>query len=824
MSDNAARRPVRAPALLALALLSGAAALVYQVVWLRWFQLLFGSTAYAASATLCAFFTGLALGAALFGRVTPRWSRPLALYGLLELGAAAASVLVPLALRLYEPLYATLYGTLAERRDTFVAVKYGLALLAMLPASTLLGGTLPPLVAAFVRDARELGRHGNLLYTVNLLGAALGSALCAFWLIEAVGVPAAWGVALVLSLVAAAAALALAGGARVPATAPAPTPAARSAPVGALVVAFVSGFGTLALEVLLVHALAQTIDSSVYSFGAVLVVVLLALAAGAALVAATAHRVAAERLLVLALLAEAVLLLALPFVLVSGTDGLHRYVPGGLVSGLLLAASFGGPALLVGALVLPLTFRMAAGGAVGPRVGGLLAANTVGGILGSLLAGFVLLDRFGLWPSLALLGLGYGTTALAVPGSGRARLVRGAVVAAAALAVGAGPADPRALPLVALGAGERLVAVAEGAHGVVSVLESGGGERRIKVDNHYSLGGSRARVAQERAGHLPLLLHAAPQRVVFVGAATGGTAAAAVVHPVEQIALVELVPEVQELAARHFGFATRHVHRDPRTRLVVEDGRNHLRATRERYDVVVADLFVPWRPGAGSLYAREHFAAVRERLAPGGVFCQWIPLYQFRLDEFEMLVATFLDVFPEATLWRGDFFARRPAAALVGVRDSPLLPQAISERAARLATRGVEDRWVVDPEGLWMLYVGPLGPLRGSLAGVPRNTDDRPRFEFLAGRSRAEEWETFVREDWPAFVARVMRPPGAPDPALAGRPPEGPHRGALMARASLEAVQGRRAAFEATSRRIRRQVPAHLLEPPDPTVADAWPR
>ena len=157
--------------LLLLALFSGAAALVYEVVWMRWFRLLFGSTAYAASATLCAFFAGLAIGSAWFGRIAGRIRRPLRLYGWLEFGAALAALWVPLAVHLYDPIYAALYERFAETRFAFVAIKFGLALVAMLPSSILLGGTLPLLVAAYVVEGRSLGRDGGRLYAVNVLGA-----------------------------------------------------------------------------------------------------------------------------------------------------------------------------------------------------------------------------------------------------------------------------------------------------------------------------------------------------------------------------------------------------------------------------------------------------------------------------------------------------------------------------------------------------------------------------------------------------------------------------------------------------------------------------
>lgn len=816
--------PIRGRLLL-LSAFSGAAALIYQTVALRWFQLLFGSTAYAASATLSAFFGGLALGAALAAGMAGRSRRPLAVYAALEAAVALAALCVPLAILAYGPIYGRFYASLAGDRVVFTAVKFGLALVALLPVSTLLGAALPLLATAYVRSREGLGREGGTLYAVNTLGAAAGAAAGALWLPEAIGVRATYGVGIALSL--ATASLALLAHRGTPPSPAQPAEAAappeRRAPRALLTLAFASGFGTLALEVLLLHSFAQILSSSVYSAGAILVVVLLCIAGGAALVAATESRVPARPALAAVLTLQALLLFALPALLVLATGGLHRYAFGSLRNGFLLAAGLGGPALLVGSLVLPLTFRLAAGGDVGRRFGGLLAANTLGGILGSLAASFLLLDRLGLWASIFAIGAGYGAAALLPRGGLRTRLARGAVVLLVAAGVLASPASPRRLPVAAVEDGERLLAMEEGAHGIVAVLEDSEGDRRIKVDNHYSLGGSRAAIAQERAAHLPLLLHPQPRRVAFVGSATGGTAAGAVAHPVESITLIELIPEVQALAAEWFGPLTRNVHRDPRTHLVAEDGRNHLKSAPERYDVVVADLFVPWLPGAGALFSREHFEAVKEHLAPGGVFCQWLPIFQLDSDDFGTVAATFLEVFPDATLWRGDFFGRRPTAALVAWNGPPPDVATLERRARELGALGIADRWVTDPRGLWMLYVGPLRALAPELAGALRNSDDHPVFEYGAGRGRAEDRVAFTREGWPALAERVTAAAGVTDPLLPGRPLEGPNAGAAFTRASIMASTNR-PELAAYLDSLRSRLPPELLYPPDPNVADTWPR
>jgi spermidine synthase len=779
--------------------------------------------------TLCAFFAGLALGAALFGRRAGTTRRPLAVYAAIEAAAALTALLVPLIVTAYQPIYAMLYERLADERAIFVAVKFALALAAMLPTATLLGGTLPMLAAAFIREPLELGRKGSHLYALNTFGAALGSAAGALWLPEVIGVHGTYAIAIAISLGVGGVALALAQREpeRPPAATPAHTGRSSAAPLPLLAVALVSGFGTLGFEVLLIHAVSQSLQNSVYSFGAVLILVLFTLSLGATLVALLARRIDASTLLGSALVLEVLLLLAVPVVVFQLTGGLTTYVLPTFINGLGLAAVYGGAALLAAALVLPLTFWLGEGGPVGPRMGGLLAANTVGGILGSVTASFVLLEWLGLWSSFAALAAAYAGAALLWGGSARGRWVRAATLVAGTAAILLTPANPFELPVAPDRERERVLAVDEGAHGVVSVSEhlqpDRSINRKLRVDNYYLLAGSLAQTRLERMGHLPLVLHGDPKRVLFVGSATGGTAAAAVLHPVEEIVLVELIPEVQRLAAEFFAESNRGVYADARTRAVVEDGRNHLSAAPETYDVVVADLFVPWRPGVGSLFSVEHFRTVKEHLAPGGVFCQWLPLYQLSESEFRIMVASFLAVFPEATLWRGDFMGSVPTAALIGTAGKPPTVRTIDDAARRLRARGVADRWVTEPRGLWMLYVGPLASGTRELADLRLNSDRWPVLEFRAGRATEESRNEFRLQRWPEFVDRIHDAVGEVDPVFPGRPREGPRAGAAFARANLlVSAQGASKRAEAFAI-VRAQVPAALLTPPDPTVSEIWP-
>ena len=270
---------------------------------------------------------------------------------------------------------------------------------------------------------------------------------------------------------------------------------------------------------------------------------------------------------------------------------------------------------------------------------------------------------------------------------------------------------------------------------------------------------------------------------------------------------------------------------DPRTEVVLDDGRNFLRATAGRYDVIVADLFVPWQAGTASLWTREQFAAVRARLASGGLFCQWLPLYQLGEPELRTLLAGFLDVFPRAALFRGDFYGRFPIVALVGFEGAAPSAEAVSDAARRLAAAGERDRWVAHPLGPFALYVGPLGPLAPSLAGVPRHTDGWPRFEFDVARRRADgslAREPFTGVRLAGFARRVAQALAADDPLFG---PLGDERRRAVAGGhalqSADALHdaGRAAESSEALASAARLLPPGLLAaaPEDPTAVTIWP-
>lgn len=813
--------PALAAGAYALFFASGAVGLVYEVLWLRRFAVLFGGTAPAGAATLAGFFLGLAAGSAVFGRRSSRFSRPLAAFGLLELGVAAGALTLLAVLDLYGTIYPLLHQAFASRSVPILAVKLGLALFAAGIPAFFMGGTLPVLAEAFVPASGGLGRPVGGLYAANLLGAVVGSLAVPFLLLPRLGASGAYAAAVLASLGIGLTAVGLARG-RVPRA----LPLARSAKVGAgavgsvgtpvLLLSALSGAATLGLQVLWLRAFALVHESSLHAFAVVLSVFLVGLAGGTGLARLGLREGrAAARLLGLAWVGGGLLAVLAPLAFMRLTGGLD-YVQGS--SWLALQARLAGLALLV---VGPVTFALGAAlpllleqagrreAAAGPATGAVVAANTVGAIIGPLAATFLLAPALGLWRSMAAFGM---LLVLAGAWAGlawRQRAAAAALAAAAVLLLESG-----ALPAVRVRRerGERLLSAREGAYGTTAVIEDEH-DRWITVNNSYVLGGTAAAAEERWQAHLPLLLHAAPRRIAFVGLGTGISAGAALAHPVERVVAFELVPEVVAAARDEFGGANRSLLADSRVTIEVDDGRHALAAGAGPFDVVVGDLVVPWRPGEASLFAREHFGAVRRALAPDGLFCQWLPVYQLSEPALRGIMAGFVDVFPRTTVWRGNLLAEQPILALVGQRDArPLDAGSVDTRLRSLPPSLVaSEPFLRHPAGFWLFLVGPLSPSSVWLKGAQRHTDAWPWLEILGPRALAEgEPARFAREQLPERLATLYRESfdgtplaGLGEERLAWRATGS----ALVAASSLGASRG-----EAEALRLLHGLPLELQE------------
>ena len=709
----------RAALLLPVVAGSGFAGLAYEVVWTRMLSAALGTEMAAVLGVVTGFFAGLAVGALLLDGPI-RWARsPRRAYAVLECAIAAWAVasvwLLPLAGRVLLRALGATPGPVA----LWVA-GFAVPALLLLPATAAMGGTLIALerLAASVQGQRRVAAG---VYGANTAGAVAG-ALAAVWLLlPALGLS---GTLLAMGAVN----LACAGGALLLGPA-ADAPVGRQAPAGggggrltATLVA--TGLLGIVFEVLVVRLAAQVLQDTVLSFAFLLAAYLAGTAAGGALwqrggLAPDARSL--TRLLAgvaLACLGTAVLVrLAGPAALEAG-PGFGAAEELGVACALFVLPTAAMGALFGCLLQAVRDRRGTLGWAVGVNSAGAMAAPT--------LAALAMIPALGAWAALLAVVVGYGLLGLWWSGWRRAALLP-LVPAAAAVAVWVLPAPV----LVRVPPGGVLAELREGATATAAVVEGGDGTRYLEVNGHFRMGGTRSLRSDWRQAHLPLLLHPDPRRALFLGVGTGATLAGAAALPRVAALGVELTPEVVGLLP---WFAERGA---PAPAVVVADARRFVAAPVGRYDVVVADLFHPALDGTGALYTVEHFGAVRERLAEGGVFCQWLPLYQLDMAPLRAVLRSFLEVYPAASAWLAHFSLQTPMLALCGGRGPVgLEPAALAVRLEEPAARAALRRTgLLSPMDVLGLYAGGPEALRGFAGAGPRNTDDAPVVALDAGRN-----------------------------------------------------------------------------------------
>ena len=678
---------------LGLFFVSGASALIYEVVWSRDLTNVFGGSAFAIATVLAAYMAGLALGSTVFGKVIDRHGRPLAVYGVLEAGIGLWALLLPVLFHLLDQVYGGLYRSLNPGFYVLSLVRFLLCFLVLLVPTTLMGGTLPVLGKFLLQNRETIGQRAGLLYGVNTLGAVLGTAVGGFVLLPALGLRNSTLLAVVMNL--AVAVLAIAWSRRLPrltaeqtdVSTPA-TPAIRTSRTldrAVLLVYAASGFAALAYEVAWTKTLAMVLGSTNYAFTSMLTTFLLGLSLGSFVFGRIADRsrrpetVLAVVQLGIPVLALATIpiLAALPQLFVNGFQKLqgswsalelYRMALAGLTMFL--------PTILMGA-TFPLVTRLYVGREdTGQRLGRLYAANTVGAILGSFLTGFLLLPWIGRQNAiLAATFVNLAATLLLVLTIGWRRFAPQLRVLAAALVVllipawvmGLQPWDPLVMSsgayiyapfmkgpssIAEFMKGSNLLFYEEGTEATVSVwnaeytisLRTNG---KIEASSHGDM------LTQKMIAHLPIYYHPGePKDGLMIGLASGISVGSLLTHPFEHLQTVELIPSMRR-AARYFDLYNGRCLDDPRHQLIMNDGRNHLLLTGQKYDVIVSEPPNPWIAGVGSLFTREFCELIKQHLKPGGVACQWVQTYQFHEEDLRTILATFRDAYPYLHIWQG---------------------------------------------------------------------------------------------------------------------------------------------------------------------------
>ncbi len=740
-----------------LAFISGGAALSHQILWTRRLVDILGANADTFSKVIGAFFVGLALGAFLaakeFGIRNP-WHRVAASELLVALLAVPSLVAANWADWIYlQPLPSSL-------------LKLILPFILVLPPATAMGLVIPWLMNALKAEPGGKWHSPAILYGFNTLGGLCGLGVVMLVALPKFGLAGASIMAIFFNLLVAVGSWLT--GSNALEVAYIRQVEAAPAPPGEKFLAFFSGFLVLAVEVVLQHQLAQVSINSLFSSAIVLALVLFSLGVASFLTPITGGL--GSRRLSWILLAAGGLCMTEPLLLSHARNGLtilpYELPPGAYTWEII---KLGGlsicPMLVIAGLVFPMLLNRAGipADSEGPTINvfALFAWNGLGGWLGAEVGQLWMIPRLGLWLSVVTIGAVYGVLAIGLLYSKpsekaqRWRIAPHFVVLSFLILVCTRTA--KQLPQAFVRPEERLAAIGAGPEGVVAALECGPGDWRLLFNNSYTLGGSKASFNQERQALLPLLLHGSAKRVATLGVATGSTVAGAALSPrVGRIDAIELSPLVLNYAERFFGPYNRQVFKDPRVHFIQEDARWVVARERGVYDVIAGDLFLPWRTGEGRLFTLEHFRNVRRALAPGGLYCQWLPLFQLTRPQFETIARTFLEIFPEAFLVRGDFYAELPIVGLVGGRDLTALNWAqIADGCAALRAQGkVFDPLLRHVEGVAMCVAGPVPKLPPG----PINTLANGWIEWDAARNilgMGTPW--FIAVPYAEFIRDVQR-------------------------------------------------------------------
>lgn len=744
------------PALLFACFLSGVAALAYELLWMRELTLLAGSTQAAITCVLSIYFLGLALGNALAARFARRMQRPLRAYVAVELLVALwALAFVPLLAGL-DGVYAALYAALPVGSPWTHGLRLASAALLLLVPTTAMGATIPLLAQFAARDLSAASTWSAWLYGINTLGALTGTFITGFFIIEHYGVRGPLMATGLINLACAACVWPWVNSriAAKPAEMVAPHPLT---PMGKLLlVSFgILGFCNLAAEVLWSQLFSIVFLNDTYIFTIILMVYLFGVGVGS-LFGDVAFRRLKNPVFLLGFLQilSAAWTVATIYILpvvaqkhmapeyfIVFEDKLRGYfnlvAMGALLPTLCMGASF---PLLVR---IVMNHHLQAGSVVGRA----LAWNTIGGVFGAAIAGFVILEHWDLQPGLYLIGAltaGVGLTiCLSTPQSRRWTWVPASLLITPVLALVCLRPIDLAHDLVAMHFGvfelpqAKILETRSSVHGQVTITEEPGTkqtERRIWINSNW--------VAREawhlEPGYAPWLLHNGPvNEALGICCGTGRTFGALLNIGIPVIDLVEINPAVIDLSKHWFARSNHDVLDNPAVRIIIDDGRNFVRYSKNKYDLITLEPLQMFQKGVVYFYTEDFYREARERLHPDGVICQWLPIYAMTEHEMRSIIKTMVAVFPHTLLWGGQW----SDLILIGFNhDGPRIEFNDQEIAERLINPAVKDDLFsvmlanrFDPYS-FVLMDGK------TLADFGRSgqiySDDHPALEFTAPRGR----------------------------------------------------------------------------------------
>ncbi|NNL95362.1 MAG: fused MFS/spermidine synthase [Xanthomonadales bacterium] len=752
-------------------LLSGATSLVLEIVWAKKLSYVLGNSLYGSSTVVAAFMAGLALGAYLSRLPVIRRRSPVRLYAALQVLIAAGGFASIPMIDMLEPLFALLHQSVSQSHGIFLLLRFSVVFALVMVPVTLMGMTLPVVVEAIRGSRDSVPKFGGILYGLNTLGAVAGTLAAGYLLIPALGLlKATWLIAAIdLSL---ALVLILSAKHFTPAGVPIQTGARTKMAFMDAVILF-SGLTAIALEVVWFRFLVNVFGASTYALTNMLATYLVGIALGSLLGVRLLNRHADKfQLLVylqLGVCFVSLLSIALYNFIPDIYVKLYWWLGGNAQFHNLFIAQFSVAVIIV----LPPTLLF---GSMFPvflaqekserhPVSRVYTYNTIGGIFGSLLAGFVILPNFGIDLSLRLFVTINMLLALVLIFK-RNEPVRQRLAAQFALItvfVLVSVLTPRidtlwlnrgvfmllnnetAYQSISSQDNRRILFQREGLNGSVAVVanEGGPGDLGLRVSSKpVAVTGESGRRHLLLLGHLPMMFAPAHADVAVIGFGTGITTGAVLNYPgVGRLDVLELEEEV--LAASDF-FTIKNGDplNDPRTRVNAEDGRIFLTYTDRRYDVITSDPISPWVAGASSLYSEDFYKNIKRRMKDGGVFCQWLQMGDYASQTYRGVIATMAGSFGhlavfnfghDSVILASESPLRLPWGRLQGYFDhSPI--------AAELASNGIET-----PAQMLNFFIAATRQVEGYIAGTElSNSDDSVWLEYQMARDLVSRRERSV--------------------------------------------------------------------------------
>jgi len=693
----------RSPWIYFLFLFSGIASLIYQIVWIRMLTLVFGHTIYSVSVVLSAFMAGLGLGSYLWGRTIDKTGKPLLVYGKIEILIGISAAFLSFLLSNFSPIYGWLHHWLPNLFFLVVALKTVLAFLLVLIPTIFMGATLPVMCKYFATEEANLGQQVGYLYSINTLGAAAGCLFAGYFLIGFFGVLETALVAAGINLLIGLVCIVVFKKSEPGFTCGfgLPKPASVSLQLDKenslwLVISFLCGFTALAYEVVWTRLLVFGIGSTVYSFSMMLANFLFGITVGGLLFVPFFKRKINFRLLLT--LFQFGIGLYLIFSLYQSNWILSSFIRPFLwdtefwINMRNASALMFVPTVLFGMSFPVLTHLVTKGSQdIGSSLGIVYGMNTFGGIVGSIVAGYLLLPNLGSQQTLvclSMLNFLSGMLLFATSSLFTGFIRKGAAISLSCLLFlfllkmpndllkqifmrdTSGKTNP-----------EQLIYLEEGLTTTVAVFDdnrSGFKSKRLILNGvNMSADNMDSRKYMTLLSYIPLLLVENPKNVLVICFGTGLTAGAAGAYPgINLVDSVDISPGVFR-AGKFFKATNHNVMNNPKVKKIVQDGRQHLLTTSTSYDVITAEPPPPINAGSVNLYTREYYELTKRALKPGGIVSQWIPLHSQAETHVYQNFRTFYESFPYVMAW----YPVRKELILIG-----------SDQPINLEFQGIEQR------------------------------------------------------------------------------------------------------------------------------------